>query len=93
MMERKIERQKAFESLEEEIAKYIATLEDVINIFSKIKDDPSSIEEFKAILTKVSYLKGLRGYIRKFDKSDLHKITGKLTNLLSALKRIETYKK
>ena len=93
MTERKNERQKAFEALEEKIDGHIATLEDVINIFSKIKDDPSSIEEFKAILTKVSYLKNFRGTLRKFDKSDLHEIKGKLTNLWTALKRIETYKK
>lgn len=91
-MERNIERQKAFESLEEEIAKYIVTLEDVINIFSKIKDDPASVEKFKVILTKVSYLKDSRGTLRKFDKSDLDEIAGKVTNLWSALKRIETYK-
>ena len=93
MTERKIEKQKAFESLEEEIAKHIATVEDVITIFSKIKDNPSSFEEFKAILTKVSYLKDFRGTLRKFDKSDLNEIAGKLTNLWTALKRIETYKK
>lgn len=93
MTERKIERQKAFEALEKEIAKHVAILEDVINIFSKIRDNPSSIEEFKAILTKVSYLKDIRGYLQKFDESDLREISGKLTILWTALKRIETSQK
>lgn len=93
MTERKTERQKAFESLEEEIDKYIATVENVISIFSKIKENASAIKEFEALLTKVSYLKDYRGTLRKFDESDLHEIKGKLTNLWTALKRIETLKK
>ena len=93
MTERNTERQKAFESLEEEIDKYTATVENVISIFSKIKENASAIEEFEDLLTKVSYLKDFRGTLRKFDKSDLHEIKGKLTNLWTALKRIETLKK
>lgn len=93
MTERKSERQKAFEALEEKIATHLGIVEKAMTIFSKIKDNSSSIEKFKTILTEVGYLKDSRGTLRKFNKSDLNEIAGKLTNLWSALKRIETYKK
>ena len=85
-------RQKILEALEKEIDTHIRIVDEVMAIFSKIKTNPSSIEEFKDILTKVSHLKGLRAS-RKFDKSDLDRIAGKLLNLRTALGGIRENKR
>jgi len=93
MTEKNEERQKAFEALEEGITNYLAVVEKATFIFSKIRNsDPDTIEEFKAILLKVSYLKDEHGTIKMFDKRDLQEIAGTLNHLRGNLNWIKNMK-